>query len=108
MRAFRDGDKPAPPYDISDRGLVVWPDVRFHTELIYDLHAKKLFPTVRGGTYEGLLTDVDLVGRHAIFGREPVYWSVWATTWQQIQRGEQPMRVSVGPSLLPDHQAPRT
>jgi hypothetical protein len=44
---------------------------------------------------------IDLGGRHALFGREPLYWTVWATVWQQIQRGESPMRVVVGPSLLP-------
>jgi len=98
--AFRERDGTTPPYDISDVGLVVWPDARFDTELVYDLRATKLFPTVRNGSYDGVLTEVDLSGRHAIFAREPLYWSVWATTWQQIQRGEEPMRVIVGPSLL--------
>jgi hypothetical protein len=99
-RAFAAGDAPAPPYDIADEGLIVWPDPEYDTELVYDLHAKKLFPTVRGGTYTGVLIDVDLGGRHALFGREPLHWSVWATTWQQIQRGDEPMRVIVGPTLL--------
>jgi len=55
-------------------------------------------PVLRGTPYDGALFD--LGGRHALFGREPLYWSVWSTTWQQIARGEQPMPIIVGPSLL--------
>lgn len=88
----------APPYDIADEGLVVWPASGFDTEAVYDLNGKKLVPVVRGAPYDGTLYD--LGGRHALFGREPLYWSVWSTTWQQIARGEEPMPIIVGPSLL--------
>jgi hypothetical protein len=98
-RALRDGDRPPAPYDIADRGLVVWPDGNFETELVYDLRARRLIPIVRGRVYEGVFDDLDR--RHARFGREPLYWSVWSTTWQRIQRGDEPLRVIVGPSLLP-------
>lgn len=97
--ALRPDDGAVPPYDIADEGLVVWPGDGFETEAIYDLHATKLVPIMRGAPYSG--PRFDLGGRHALFGREPLYWSVWATTWQQIARGEQPMPVIVGPSLLP-------
>ncbi len=97
--ALRDGpDKPR--YDIADDGLVVWPQAAFGTELVYDLRATKLVPHARGAIYNG--PRIDLGGRHALFGREPLYWSVWSTTWQQIQRNEEPMPIIVGPSLLPD------
>ena len=89
---------PPPPYDIADEGMVVWPGVGFETEVIYDLNSPALKRTVRGEHYAGPLFD--LAGRHAIFGREPLYWSVWSTTWQQIMRGEPPMKIIVGPSLL--------
>jgi hypothetical protein len=36
-----------------------------------------------------------------VFGREPLYWTVWSTTWLQVGRGDAPMRIIVGPSLLP-------
>jgi len=98
-RALRDGDRPAPAYDIADDGLVVWPDHTFRTELVYDLRSAKLVPVARGAVYDGPLADL---GRHALFGREPLYWSVWSTVWQQIQRGEEPMQVVVGPPLLPE------
>ncbi|MDX2087631.1 MAG: hypothetical protein SFX73_07265 [Kofleriaceae bacterium] len=97
-KALRDGDQPAPPYDVADEGLVVWPGQGFETEAIYDLRANKLTPVVRGARYDGPLFD--LGGRHALFGREPLFWSVWSTTWQQIARGETPMQIIVGPSLL--------
>ena len=97
--ALKPDDAPTPPYDIADEGLVVWPGDGFETEAIYDLTAAKLVPVTRGAPYTGQLFD--LGGRHALFGREPLYWSVWATTWQQIARGEEPMPIIVGPSLLP-------
>ena len=96
--ALASEDAPAPPYDIADEGLIVWPGDGFATEAIYDLTSEKLTPVVRGAPYSGALYD--LGGRHALFGREPLYWSVWSTTWQQIARGEQPMPIIVGPSLL--------
>lgn len=97
--ALKPDEGPTPPYDIADEGLVVWPGDGFETEAIYDLDATKLTPIMRGAPYTGPLFD--LGGRHALFGREPLYWSVWATTWQQIARGEEPMPIITGPSLLP-------
>lgn len=93
-----DGSAP-PPYDIADEGLLVWPAGAYDCEAVYDLHGKKLVPTMRGEKFDGGLPDLDK--RHALFGREPLYWSVWSTAWQQIARGEPPMPLLVGPSLLP-------
>ncbi|MBA2539433.1 MAG: hypothetical protein H0V17_07355, partial [Deltaproteobacteria bacterium] len=77
----------------------VWPAGAYDSEVIYDLRAKRLRPMVRGEKFDGALPDLDK--RHALFGREPLYWSVWSTAWQQIARGEPPMPLLVGPSLLP-------
>jgi len=95
-----DGSAP-PPYDIADEGLLVWPAGAYDTEALYDLHARKLMPMVRQGRerYDGALPD--LGPRHAVFAREPLYWSVWSTAWQQIARDEPPGSLLVGPSLLP-------
>ena len=93
-----DGSAP-PPYDIADEGLLVWPAGAYDCEAVYDLRGKKLIPTMRGEKFDGGLPDLDK--RHALFGREPLYWSVWSTAWQQIARGEPPMPLLVGPSLLP-------
>jgi hypothetical protein len=89
----------APAYDIADEGLVVWPGNRFEIEVVYDLHSPKLRPIVRGAGAADA-EPLDLVGYHALFGREPLYWAVWSTTWRQIARGEEPQRIIVGPSLL--------
>ncbi len=89
----------APPYDVSDEGIVVWPGNAFDTEIVYALRSSRLAPTIRGARYEGPL--VDLARRHALYGREPLYWARWSTTWQQIARSEPPSKVIVGPSLLP-------
>jgi hypothetical protein len=95
---LRRGGTVTPAYDIADEGLVVWPGNRFEIEVVYDLRSAKLRPTVRGGPDDA--EPLDLAGYHALFGREPLYWAVWSTTWRQIQRGEEPQRIIVGPSLL--------
>jgi len=84
----------------------VWPARGFEVEIVYDLHARSAAPAVRGAEYHGEV--IDLAGRHAMFGREPLYGSVWSTTWQQIARGEAPMRITAGPSLLPGSGGDRT
>ncbi len=96
----------APPYDIADEGLVVWPARGFDVEIVYDLRVAAPAPELRGAGYHGEV--IDLAGRHAMFGREELYASVWSTTWQQIARGEAPMRIIVGPSLLPGSGTDRT
>jgi hypothetical protein len=98
-------DAAPPPYDLADEGLVVWPARGFEVEVIYDLHAPSRPPAVRGAEHDAdaaAADVVDLAGRHAVFGRQELYWSIWAATWQQLARGDAPMPISVGPSLLPD------
>jgi len=89
--------KPAPRYGIAEEGLLVWPGEGFETEVSYDLHSARLRRRLRG-RYDGMLPS--LRGSHAVFSREPVYWSMWATAWQQIERGATPMRVIIGPPLV--------
>ena len=95
---LRGSERTTPPYDIADEGVVVWPGDGYETEIVYDLRSKRLTPTVRGEPFEGFIPDFEK--GHALFGRELLYWSVWATAWQQIVRGEPPMPLLVGPSLL--------
>ncbi|HTL38235.1 MAG TPA: hypothetical protein VL326_34130 [Kofleriaceae bacterium] len=91
-------DAPPPPYDFADEGLLVWPGRGFETELLYDFRSRRVRSHIRGAplTREPL----PLRGKHAVFGKEPLYSSVWSTTWQQIARGERPMPIISGPSLL--------
>ncbi|MBS1117915.1 MAG: hypothetical protein H6Q90_143, partial [Deltaproteobacteria bacterium] len=95
---LRGDGKTCPPYDIADEGIVVWPGNGYDCELVYDVRSKSLAPIVRGSRFDGAMPDLD--GRHALFGREPLFWSVWVTAWQQIARSEPPMPLLVGPSLL--------
>lgn len=98
------GEGPPPPYDISDDGLVVWPGRGYQTEAVYDLRAP--FPTakLRGAPWTGELPA--LAGRHALYFREPLSWQIWTNVWEQLARGEQPMEIIVGPSLI-RRSAPR-
>jgi hypothetical protein len=89
--------KAPPRYGVAEEGLLLWPGDGFETEVSYKLHSSRLRRRVRG-RYDGMLPS--LRGKHAMFGREPVYWSMWATAWQQIGRGATPMRVIVGPPLV--------
>jgi hypothetical protein len=95
---LRGSAKITPAYDIADEGIVVWPGNGYDTELVYDLRTKHVVPTVRGTPFEDAVPE--LVRGHALFFREPLYWSVWSTAWQQIARGEPPMPLLVGPSLV--------
>jgi len=78
-QALANGSSSAPAYDIADEGMLVWPGRGYEVEAVYDLHSPNLKPIVRGaGTY---VEPPALAGRHALFGREPVHWSKWATAW---------------------------
>jgi hypothetical protein len=95
-----DGRDAAPPaYDFGDEGLLVWPGRGFETELVYDFRSRRVRSHVRGAPLAS--EPLALRGKHAVFGKEPLYSSVWMTTWQQIARGEHPIPVIAGPSLMP-------
>jgi hypothetical protein len=91
-------DGPAPPYDISDEGLVAWPGTGYQTEAVYDLRAAQPTPRLRGAPWSGELPS--LGGRHALYYREALSWAVWTNVWEQLARGEQPAHIVVGPTLL--------
>jgi hypothetical protein len=88
----------APPYDFADEGLLVWPGRGFETEVVYDLRSRRVRRKLRG--VQPTVEPLELAGRHALFGREPLFWSVWVTVWQQIVRGERTMRIIAGPPLI--------
>ena len=92
------GDDEPPPYDISDEGLIVWPGHGYETEAVYDLRAPYPSATLRGAPWDGELPP--LTGRRALYDREVVSWAVWTTVWEQLARGEEPMQIVVGPSLI--------
>jgi hypothetical protein len=92
------GDAPPPPYDISDEGLIVWPAHGYQTEAVYDLRAPHPTPELRGAPWNGELPS--LSGHHALYYREVLSWAVWTKVWEQLARGEAPMPIIAGPSLV--------
>jgi len=92
------GDGAPPPYDVSDAGLVVWPGRGYQTEAVYDLRAPFPTPKLHGAPWNGELPT--LAGHHALYFREPLSWQIWTNVWEQLARGEQPMEIIAGPSLI--------
>ena len=92
------GDAEPPPYDISDDGLVVWPGHGYQTEAVYNLRARQPVAAMRGAPWSG--DPPILAGQRAVFRREPLRWSAWTAVWEQLARGEPPVPVILGPSLI--------
>ena len=88
-----------PTFDLADEGLVVWPRADYDTEVVYNLMSHRLKRSVRGEPLEG--ETPALAGKQVQFGKQPVYWSVWSTSWRRLEHGDEPLTVISGPSLLP-------
>lgn len=91
--------KPVPAFDIADEGLIVWPRGGYETEVAYNLMSRRLKRTVRGEPLEG--ETPALAGKHVLFSKQPIYWSVWATSWNRFERDDVPLLLHTGPSVLP-------
>lgn len=85
-------------YGIFDEGLIVFPGDGFQTEVVYNLRSRRVRAKVRGAPYAGDLPS--LANRHALFGREPLFWTVWSTAWHHVMQGLEPLRVVGGPPLV--------
>jgi hypothetical protein len=87
-----------PLYDLDGDHLIVWPGRGFESEILYSLRSRRLRQSARGVAYAEQI--VTLRPNQVLFNRQPVYWSVWATTWRYIERGDEPLRVISGRPLL--------
>ncbi len=96
--ALETGAAGVPAYYVAAQALRVWPRERFDVEIAYDLRSARPRPKLYGPAYDGPVPG--LAGRNAVFGREPLAWSVWVTAWQRIALGEPPPELNRGPSLL--------
>ena len=94
-----------PPAGPTGRSRECVSDDAFDTEIVYTLRSSRLAPTVRGARYEGPV--IDLARRHALFGREPLFWAIWSTTWQQIARNEAPSADAAKAANQQHDDAPR-
>jgi hypothetical protein len=73
----------APPYDIADEGLVVWPGTSYGSEVVYPLVDRPMLaPQVShpgpGVETLGPLRRVDL-----FFGLRPLPWERWVQAWPE-------------------------
>ncbi|WP_394830607.1 hypothetical protein LVJ94_29280 [Pendulispora rubella] len=91
-------------YDISDEGLVIWPDPTYRTEVIYPLRGVKLGatiePQVRGAWPVERPPVID--ERRFFFRHRPIPWADWQRAWDAAARREGPIpRLMSGSWLIP-------
>jgi hypothetical protein len=75
-----------PPYDITDRGLVVWPDGRYETVVRYELDQRPLMrprPTTAARAFNLPLLDA----HEAVFSESEIRWRDWVAVWEQERSG---------------------
>jgi hypothetical protein len=99
---LRDGDGNAatPAYDVSEEGVVVWPDGGYKTELVYKLDGRStLTPIVRGGG-AAVQAPRTIDAKRILFRDERIEWTRWAEAWGDVAEGRA-SRILTGPSLLP-------
>ena len=72
------------PYDLSDAGLVVWPDDE--SEVVYNLAAQ---PTIAPRVNRGRPTALPGVPAAAlVFRRRPVPWAAWVAAWERMIKAD--------------------
>jgi hypothetical protein len=78
---------PVPAYDLSARGLRIWPDSSFETEVFYEFSDEANYaPQVLHGF---LHRQLPILERTRILFREFVLpWQNWVAFWDAVKRGE--------------------
>lgn len=101
-------DDGAPPYDVADDGIVVWPAADYGREIVYPLDdAAWLAPKGRGAGGESGARPIR--AERAIFARQALPWRAWNEAWAGATIERSPLRCPSGqdaPSLLPARRAP--
>ncbi len=73
-------ESPPATYEITDAGLVVWPDA--DSEIVYDLAASPaVVPRVVTGKPPELLA---VLADQLLFRRRPAPWESWVRAWEQV------------------------
>ena len=82
------------PYDVSDRGFVVWPGEGYETEVLYDLGGTgELHGVIRGSATTAPTLDASKL----VFARQPIAWDAWVATWGSE---ESIVPLTAGPPIL--------
>jgi hypothetical protein len=91
-----------PPYDVTDRGLVVWPDGAYETVVRYDLDQRPLMrprPQTAARAFNLPLLDA----HEAMFGETEIRWPDWVAVWDDERAGESArLAVIASLRLLPE------
>ncbi len=95
---------PPPCYDLSPKGLLVWPDEQRQVEVLYDLHDEQwIAPQAIRGLSRRRLPTIER-GR-LVFSEMPVTWPCWVEIWNLDIAGRGHPRDSVAPvRVLPTKQ----
>ncbi len=77
------------PWDITDDGLLVWPDGTWATEVLYDLEGRgKLKPVRRVGDGEGARSAKPLGADAVLFRQGDIAWTDWVAAWAAAAKVE--------------------
>lgn len=78
------------PYDVTEEGLVVWPDGNYSEEAVYNLwHHQVIRPYPRTVARTFLLPT--LTTQSLLFVETPLPWDVWAARWASDDGANQPV-----------------
>lgn len=95
---------PRPPFDVADRGLVVWPGGNYEAEVVYPLRDRPVIrPRPRHIAEIWSLPKLD--APQLVFRENAYAWDDWVRTWTSVAEGERlagaPMAVHSSPPVLP-------
>jgi hypothetical protein len=92
----------APPYDVADDGLLVWPSGDYAQEVVYRLDGEGwLAPRVPDGA---TVAARPIQAERAIFARQSLVWRAWNEAWTAKTVERSPLALDGGgpaPSILP-------
>ena len=88
-------------YDVTQQGLVAWPDSSYNDEVVYDLERKPVIrptPSVLASRYQ-----MPVVNTHELmFSETPILWKEWVEWWgSQSAKPETPRLSQSRKNLLP-------
>ena len=76
------------PYDVSEEGLVVWPDGKYEEEAIYNLHHHVIRPYPRSVARTWSLPNVE--SETLIFAQTRLTWETWIQQWAEDDTAQKP------------------
>jgi hypothetical protein len=100
------------PYDIADRGLLVWPEADYRLEVCYPLRPHRTLRAQGDGDPTGAAPRA-LAPESVLFSHHDLTWDGWVEVWRRDQRGEGHQPAALPGVILPPRPrfpapAPRT